>query len=129
MSALTPFIEVKNLDDLQLGQMWFVLNSPAYADAFEPHLTKMRNMLNERLLDRSTERKNEYPDDYLAGYICAIDELLAFFRNITEETRTEQITRALSPELTPDEQYSDMQKRGLTRPAGQTEQYQPEEDY
>jgi hypothetical protein len=126
--------DIQKLDERQLGQIEYVLNSPAYGDCFEPYLRTIRNTLSQRLLDPSKARKEEHPDDFLRGGIVAIDGLLSFFSRIIAETQSDRIFRALAA-ATPDQQYTEDQKRGSHVPIlGANESLEPtpyraDEDY
>lgn len=88
---LPEFFEPKKLTDRQLGIIAFVLNSPAYAETFEPYLQSVRNSMNHLMMDRSQARKDMYPDDFLVGGIAVADGFLNFFRLLIEETDIEKI--------------------------------------
>ena len=92
-----------------------MLNSPAYIDVFKPYLESMRNSLSMRLLDRSAGRKEEYPDDYLAGSIVTIDGLLELFAYIIRETQFERIDTAMALK-SPIEMYDRHQRNGRHDP-------------
>ncbi len=129
--------DVSKLDDHQLGCLEFVLSSPAYEDVFEPYLKSVRNSMNMRLLDRSKERKDDTPDDFLAGGVVVIDGLLTFFKKIIEEVRMERVDAAVN-RLTPDQRYEADRRAGKhvpilganepMEPAG-PRPYDPAEDF
>jgi len=94
MSDLKKVFNISKLTDHELGCVEFVLNSPAYQDVFKPYLENMRDSLSLALLDRGKVRREEYPDDFLAGGIVAIKGLLELFEHIINETRIERIDNA-----------------------------------
>ncbi len=115
MSALKEIFDPAKLDDHQLGCLEFVLNSPAYLDVFEPYLRGMRDNLNMRILDRSSERKSDMSDDFLAGGVVAIDGLLNLFKKIIEETQMQRIDDAMQ-RLTPAQVYDRDRAKGRHAP-------------
>lgn len=124
--------DISKMDEHTLGCVEYVLNSPAYADVFEPYLKSIRNTLNQRLLNPSRERKEEHPDDFLRGGIVAIDGLLMFFAHIIRETRMERVVSSLSNNDA-NKRYTQNQSRGAHKPVlGANEmfnEYTIEEDY
>jgi len=134
VSDFKELIDVSGLEDHQLGQIEFVLNSPAYADHFEPYLQRVRDSLNRMLLDPSQSRKDRDPDDFLRGGIVMVDGLLTLFKKLIEETRIERMARS-QVERTPDQVYQQMREEGRVGHSGTTEQpagpgtYDPAEDF
>jgi hypothetical protein len=125
--------DIKSLGDHELGHLMFILNSPSYADVFEPYLQKQRASYTSLLLNPSQARKDDYPDDFLRGGIIAIDGLLTLFRQLIEETEIEKMARA-RVELTEAQQYERLRQEGHIKPMsglGHQEEpaYSPEEDY
>lgn len=94
MDDLKKVFDIGELTAHELGCVEFVLNSPAYIDVFKPYLLGMRERLNNMLLDRSSVRKEEYSDDYLAGNIVAITGLLALFEKLIAETRMDRLVES-----------------------------------
>lgn len=115
MADFREIFDISKIDEITLGHLEYVLNSPSYADVFRPYLVSMRNTLNQRLLDPSKDRKEEHPDDFLRGGVVAIDGLLHFFEHIVEETRMDRITTALTP-ATPEQQYTNDAQGGYHAP-------------
>lgn len=124
--------DISKMDEHTLGCVEYVLNSPAYAEVFEPYLRSIRNTLSQRLLNPSKERKEEHPDDFLRGGIVAIDGLLMFFSHIIRETQMERVAASMS-RGDENKQYFDDKQRGRHKPVlGANEifnVYRPEEDY
>ena len=112
---LKKFFNVGTMSEEQLGMVEFVLNSPAYSDTFEPYLKSIRESMNELWLDRSQKRKDEFPDDYLAGAIASIDGLLKLFTILIHETSVERIHSAMAGE-SPDQQYDRHVRQGHNQP-------------
>ena len=115
MASFNEVFDVKSLDDFQLGHLQYILTSPSYADVFHPYLVKMRASLNEKLLDPSTDRKEQFPSDFLRGGILMIDGLLTLFTNLIEETEIERITRT-QVEMTERQAYEAIRQAGGTHP-------------
>jgi hypothetical protein len=133
MADFREVLDIGVLDDHEIGHIEYILNSPAYGDHFEPYLKRMRDRLNQLLLDPSEEREKMYPYKFLIGGICMIDGLLELFGKLISETRIERMARAVT-EKTPNQQYQQMREQGLVKPSGMTAQpaepgYDPAEDY
>ncbi len=110
------FFDPKKLTDRDLAVISFVLNSPAYADVFEPYLLGVRNGMAHSMLDRTETRKQMYPDDFLAGGIVAIDGLLSFFKLLIEESDINRIHEAMAEKQTGEMIYHRKQNEGQLSP-------------
>jgi hypothetical protein len=110
--------DISQLDDNELGHLEFVLNSPSWAQVFEPYLVRISESLKHKLIDPSRGRKDALPDDFLRGGIAATEGLLAFFRKVIEETQIERVARAR--QTSPEARYHEQQQSGDIGPAGQT---------
>lgn len=86
--------DLRKLDEIQLGQIEFVLTSPAYEESFRPFLLDAVESMSAQWKDRSEERKARYPDDYLAGGVVAIEGLIKFFEVLVQEANFERIHAA-----------------------------------
>lgn len=134
MSDLRQFFDTSQLDEQQLGQIEFVLNSPAYEMSFRPYLQMIRDNMHELMLDRSEKRQSLLPDDYLAGAVASIDGLLKFFTMVIHETSMERIHESMAV-MTPDKQYELRQTQGRILPvvganqSAEPDEYRPEDDY
>lgn len=132
MVNFTQIFDIKSIDDFQLGHLAWVLNSPSYDDVFKPYLQKRRDDLAAMMLDRSQDRKDIYPDDFLCGGIVMIDGLLALFTQLIDETSMEQIHRSQITK-TNNEQYDEARKSGEVHPMSiavlEDDGYDPAEDY
>lgn len=53
-----------------------LLQSEAWTAFFLPSLQNMKEEWQNRLMDPSAERKNQYPDDYIRGCFATIDVFL-----------------------------------------------------
>lgn len=53
-----------------------LLQSDAWLRFFLPSLQNMKDEWQNRLMDPSIERKNQYPDDYIRGCFATIDVFL-----------------------------------------------------
>jgi hypothetical protein len=130
MNELLALFNISNLDDNEIGHLMWVLNSPSYERVFAPYLRGIRDSANRMLLDRSQERKNKFPDDYLAGIITTVDGLLELFTRLVTETDMERIRE--SQQEQPDEvEYARAQMAGRIKPAGQVvePEYDPAQDF
>jgi hypothetical protein len=134
MDNFRELFDPHKLNEQQLGQIEFVLMSPAYEDSFEPYLRSIRDTLAQRLLDPSKARVEEHPDNFLRGGIVAIDGLLNFFAQVIKETQFDRVTTAMNP-LTPAQRYTQAQQDGkhdsilgAAEPL-EPEPYDPAEDY
>lgn len=127
-------LNVKGLQDYELGHIEYILLSPSYRDFFEPYLQSMRSSLVRQILDPSEIRKGEYSDDFLRGGVAMIDGLVTLFTKLVEEAQTERMLRSQQT-LSEEERYQLLREQGRVKPAGQTEQpaepgqYNPDEDY
>lgn len=134
MNDFREHFDLRKLDERQLGMIEYVLNSPAYGDTFEPYLRTVRESLNQLWLDRSQTRKDQYPDDFLAGGIAMIDGLLKFFTMLVAETQQERVQDALA-NMSGDKYYEHQRQRGAVQPVvginqqSEPDVYRPEEDY
>lgn len=109
------FFDLKFFDDRRLGEMEFVLNSPAYEHTFKPYITGILRGLEAYWKDRSQDRKDKYPDDFLAGGVAMSEGLLQFFEQVVKETRMERVHAAMEG-ITNDELYARKQARGEVKP-------------
>jgi len=134
MNDFREHFDLSKLDEHSIGMIAYVLKSPPYETVFAPYLQTIRESMNKLMLDRTGERKDKYPDDFLAGGITAIDGLLHFFTLLIEETNMERIHKAMAT-LTDEEQYTKNARAGQHDPvlgANQKEVepvYSAEEDY
>jgi hypothetical protein len=131
---LKKFFNTRALDERELGMIEFVLNSPAYEESFKPYLENIRDSMQRQWLDRSQTRKDEYPDDFLAGGVCAIEGLLKFFSQILSETKFDRIHDSMAS-MVPEKQYEALRQQGRVKPIVGVdqnplpEQYDPKEDF
>jgi hypothetical protein len=130
---LRQFFDARKLSEQELGQIEFVIMSPAYDSAFRPYLESIRDSMNELWKDRSQQRKDAYPDDFLAGGVCAIDGLLKYFTALLHESNFERVHASMA-EMTSDRQYELQRQQGKIRPVvgvdqkAMPKQYDPLED-
>ena len=126
--------DIRKLDSRQLGEVAYILASPAYADTLKPYILTIRDNLNTLMLDRRQVRKDELPDDFLAGGISMADGFLKFFEIIIHETSTEQILESMAA-MTPDLEYARRSAAGMMKPVVGLDlevlpdKYDPAEDY
>lgn len=125
-SNFRKVFDLRKLTQDELGCVEYVLNSPAYVEVFEPYLRATRDSMQALWLDRSQRRKEDYPDDFLAGGVAAIDGLMTFFATILIETNMDRIHDAMTRK-SPDDVYTEKQERGMVQPViGVDQQSEPE---
>lgn len=134
MSDFREFFDPRKLSPGTLGQMEFVLNSPAYEDAFKPYLKGVARGMEHLCRDRSQTRKDKYSDDFLYGGVCAVEGLLTFFQLMIEETDFDHIHESMAS-MSSEKQYDQRLKTGNVKPIVGVDQkatpdeYRPEEDF
>lgn len=111
-----------DLSHEQIGNLAFIVNSPAYLTFYRPFLVGMLRSFYNDLGDPTGQRKWEKPDDYLRGGIAVVKALLNFPEQVLAEER-EQAEREAAGR-TPEEQY---EKRAETGPVGPG--YSEDEDF
>ena len=109
------FFDPRKLTNRQLGQIEFVLNSPAYVESFKPYIESILHTMNNMWRDRSRERQEKYPDDYLAGGATFGEGLIKFFDLLLRETSMERIHAAME-NVTNDQLYDIRRQRGDLKP-------------
>lgn len=107
--------DLTKLDENQIGQIEFVLNSPAYVDSFRPYLLGIISQMNDLWKDRTQARRDQYPDDFLAGGIVFGEGLIKFFNLLLEETKMERIHKAMEG-MTNEKLYDMKRQAGGQRP-------------
>jgi len=125
---LRQFFDARRLSEQELGMIEFVLTSPAYEGAFKPYLSSVRDSMHALWLDRSQRRKDEYPDDFLAGGVCAIEGLLKFFAAAIHEADFERIHDSMAS-MVPEKQYELRRQAGRVRPVVGVDQKATPEEY
>lgn len=109
------FFDLRKLDVQSLGEIEFVLNSPAYEHSFKPYLLGILNQMESLWKDRSQTRKDQYPDEFLAGGAVFGEGLLKFFDLLIHETNMERIHAAME-NMSNDTLYDMKRERGLVKP-------------
>ena len=109
--------DLSKLNDDELGQLEFVLNSPAFEGVFKPYLLGVIRGIERLMKDRSDARKAQYNDDFLAGQCLALEGFLAFAAGIIQSTNMARMAAAV--QMTPNEEYERLRSLGLVRGAGQ----------
>jgi hypothetical protein len=128
------FFDPRRFTEQQLGNMEFVLNSPAYEEQFKPYIEGVLNTLNTIWKDRSRERQDKYPDEFLAGGATFGEGLLKFFEQIIRETNMERVHSSMA-NMTNDMLYEVRRQRGDMKPVVGLDQsaepapYDPAEDF
>lgn len=125
---LRQFFDARRLSEQELGMIEFVLTSPAYEGAFKPYLTSVRDSMHSLWLDRSQKRKDDYPDDFLAGGVCAIEGLLKFFSAAIHEANFERIHDSMAA-MVPEKQYELRRQAGRVKPVVGVDQKATPEAY
>lgn len=109
--------DLSRLNDDELGQLEFVVNSPAWEGVFKPYLRQMIRSLEMMMKDRSQERKDKYNDDFLAGQCSALEGFVAFCDGIVQNTNMARMAEA--QKMTPEQEYERLRVLGLVRHSGQ----------
>ncbi len=107
--------DLRKLTERQIGEIEFILNSPAYDHSFKPYMLGILHTLNRLWKDRTRERQDKYPDEFLAGGATFGEGLLEFFDRIITETSMERIHSAMA-NASNDDLYTMKQRQGLVRP-------------
>jgi hypothetical protein len=107
--------DLRKLDEKQLGMIEFVLQSPAYVEAFKPYIEGIIRGMDALWRDRSELRKQQYPDDFLAGGVTFAEGLLKFFDLILSESSMERIHASMEG-MTSDQLYDAKHERGQIKP-------------
>lgn len=134
MSDYRRLFDPGKLSEHELGCVAFVLNSPAYIDVFEPYLLSIKNEMQMSWKDRSQTRKDNMPDDYIAGNVAAIDGLLTLFKLILQQTDIDRIHTSME-EMTSPVLYERARQSGAMQPVvgldqkASPDEYDPAQDY
>lgn len=108
--------DLRRLDERQLGQIEFVLNSPAFKDSFEPYMRGIIRSMDTMWRDRSRERMDRYPDEFLAGGVVFGEGLLKFFQLLIHETSFERMHEAMVESMSNDAIYDARRAAGQVKP-------------
>lgn len=122
--------DIGKLNDNELGQLEFIVHSPAWEGLFKPYLKAMIRSIEKMMKDRSEARKSLYNDDFLAGQCTALEGFLAFCDGIIENVNLARM--AAVQQLTPDQEYQSLRTLGLIRHSGQAtraDELTPAEDF
>ena len=109
------YFDLRKIDEQTMGQIEFVLNSPAYEAAFKPYIQNCIISLNKLWKDRSAARRAQYNDDFLAGGATFAEGLLKFFALLVEETSMERIHAAMA-DVPPEDMYNEKRGAGQMKP-------------
>lgn len=115
---LKEIFDLSKMSEQDIGELEFVVNSPAYRKFFRGYMLKMRESAQRLLLDRSQARKDVHPDDGLAYQILFIDGLMAFLDGILDQTNIARMVE--TQQHTPQDEYEALRERNLIRHSGQT---------
>ena len=133
-NSLRQFFEARSLTEQELGLIEFVVMSPAFEIAFKPYLEGVRDNMQTLWKDRSARRKEEYPDDFLAGATCVIDDMFKFFTAVLADANFDRVHDSMS-HMTSDKQYELKRQKGQIAPVVGVDQsatppeYDPLEDF
>ena len=132
--SLRRFFEARALSEHELGLIEFVVMSPAFETAFKPYLEGVRDNMLLLWKDRSQRRKDEFPDDFLAGATCVIDDMFKFFAAVLADASYDRIHDSMA-NMTSDKQYELKRQQGKVAPVvgvnqpATPEAYDPLEDF
>lgn len=110
--------DVSRLNEDELGQLEYIVNSPAWEGFFKRYLLGIVTSLERLMKDRSSARKAQYNDDFLAGQCTAIEGFIAFCDGIVQSTNMARMAEA--QRMTPDQEYDKLRAMGFIKHAGQT---------
>ena len=128
------FFTLDSFDEQKIGEMEFILNSPAYNDTWKPYMLGVLAAFQKMWKDRSRERQDKYPDEYLAGGATFGEGLIEFFDRIITETHHERAMAAMA-KMSYDDVYNQKRHQGLVKPivgidqSPTPEPYNPAEDF
>lgn len=111
---------LETLNEEEIGQLEFILASPAWAGYLRPYLQVMIHSVERLMKDRSEERKKRYNDDFLAGQCTALEGFLAFADATSQSINMARMGKV--QQLTPNQEYERLRVQGLVRHSGQTAQ-------
>lgn len=132
--SLRRFFEARALTPHELGLIEYVVMSPAFDVAFRPYLEGVRDNMLTLWKDRSQRRKDEFPDDFLAGATCVIDDMFKFFNAVVADADFDRIHESMS-HMTSERQYELKRQQGQIAPVVGVDQqatpkeYNPLEDF
>jgi len=92
----SEFFSLATFDEQKLGEMEWILNSPAYLHTWKPYMNGILRSFQKMWKDRSRERQDKYPDEFLAGGTVFGEGLIEFFDKIIEETMHERAMKAMA---------------------------------
>jgi hypothetical protein len=109
--------DISKLNDDELGQLEYVVNSPAWEGFFKQYVRMVIRSLEHLMKDRSEARKQKYNDDFLAGQCTALEGFIAFADAIVEATNMTRMAEA--QKMTPDQEYERLRALGFIKQSGQ----------
>lgn len=109
--------DLSKLTDDELGQLEFVVNSPAWELVFRRYLQQMIFSVDRLMKDRSEARKQQWNDDFLAGQSVALEGFVKFTDGIIQSTNMARM--AETQQMTPNEEYDRLRATGFIRHSGQ----------
>ena len=130
----SEFFTLASFDEQKIGEMEFILNSPAYNDTWKPYMLGVLAAFQKMWKDRSRERQDKYPDEYLAGGATFGEGLIEFFDRIITETHHERAMASMA-KMSFDDIYNQKRRQGLVKPIVGIDQsptpgpYDPAEDF
>lgn len=132
MENLDPMnlFDISRLNEDEIGQLEFWLLSPAWEGFGKLYLKGIVRSLERLMKDRSTERKEKFNDDFLAGQCTAIEGFIAFCDGIVQNLSVARMAEA--QRMTPEQEYDKLRATGFIRHSGQVvraEDMTPFEEY
>lgn len=79
--------DINNMSDEEIGQLAYIVRSPAWENFFDPMLRGIVENICALLLDPSQERKDKRPDDFLRGQAVLVRNFLELPHTVIEEAR------------------------------------------
>lgn len=93
MSELNPPLNSELVESIR-----FVVHSRAWEDYYAPLLETVKDSCTQQILDPSQERKDKLPDDFLRGWICALNGLLNWGPQLVAEYDAQSATETTAHE-------------------------------
>lgn len=123
--------DLSKLNDDELGQLEFLLLSPAWQGFLMQYLALTIRGIEKMMKDRTKERKERYNDDFLAGQCVALESFVAFCMAASQNISMARVAEA--QRLTPEQEYDRLRATGFIRHSGQVQRAEEltplDEDY
>jgi len=123
--------DLSRLNDDELGQLEFLLLSPAWRGFLMRYLSLTIRGIERMMKDRTENRKKMYNDDFLAGQCVALESFVAFCEAAEQNISMARV--ADTQRLTPNQEYDRLRATGFIRHSGQVQRAEDltplDEDY